>query len=258
MSAETSPAGEVDSSNEPGDKEFSCADCEKSYTKSDSLAAHYRSENNDCSGIECPTCGDAHFTTETGMKRHHGHKHDESLRQVEFTCDVCGVVDTKEPHHYNENGKNYCSHDCMGEDLERKQTVECEWCGAELVRDLNQYKRSERFFCGDKDCLGKWRSENRTGKNHPQYDPDSHLNYGPNWEQQSEKARERDGHECQICGVSQDEFPRALPVHHIKPRSEFIDESGYDYKQANRLDNLITLCYYCHGKYGDWVVLPLY
>ncbi|UTF54871.1 HNH endonuclease [Natronosalvus rutilus] len=36
---------------------------------------------------------------------------------------------------------------------------------------------------------------------------------------------------------------QGLHVHHIVPRRQFYhEEKGYDYEQANNLDNLITLC----------------
>ena len=59
--------------------------------------------------------------------------------------------------------------------------------------------------------------------------------YGPNWEQQKARARERDEFTCQICGTPED--GRAHDVHHKIPFRSFAS-----YKQANRLENLITLC----------------
>lgn len=206
---------------------------------------------------ECPTCGRDDFKSRRGMRSHHTSRHGESLRLIEFECTVCGETDEKEPHHYNEDGPNYCSHACQGKDLDRKQEVKCAWCGGDLVRERSEYEKSENFFCGDKDCRSHWQRENVYGENHPQFKPDYQDSYGPNWDRQAAKARQRDNYECQICGVPQEEFDRALHVHHLTPRREFMDESGYDYKQANRIDNLVTLCESCHGKYGDWVVLPL-
>jgi DEAD/DEAH box helicase domain-containing protein len=59
--------------------------------------------------------------------------------------------------------------------------------------------------------------------------------YGPNWQQQKEAARERDEYTCQICGLPED--GRAHDVHHINPFRSFAS-----HKEANRLTNLITLC----------------
>jgi predicted nucleic acid-binding Zn ribbon protein len=66
-----------------------------------------------------------------------------------------------------------------------------------------------------------------------------HATYrGPNWDRQSKAARQRDNDTCQHCGIS---APH-LPVHHIMPFRLFTD-----YRAANALDNLVTLCPICHG-----------
>jgi 5-methylcytosine-specific restriction endonuclease McrA len=73
---------------------------------------------------------------------------------------------------------------------------------------------------------------------------------GPNWNEQSEKARERDGYCCQSCGITQSELGKKLDVHHIRPfrKFGFIPYKNKNYIQANQLDNLITLCPSCHQK----------
>ncbi|HMQ56171.1 MAG TPA: DUF1998 domain-containing protein, partial [Anaerolineae bacterium] len=65
--------------------------------------------------------------------------------------------------------------------------------------------------------------------------------YGPNWQQQRQKARRRDGFRCQICGAPERE--RQHDVHHKIPFRRFDS-----YQPANRLDNLITLCRPCHRR----------
>ncbi|MCD6289974.1 MAG: DEAD/DEAH box helicase [Anaerolineae bacterium] len=78
------------------------------------------------------------------------------------------------------------------------------------------------------------------------------LNYGPDWERQRRRARERDGFRCVRCGAP--ESPgRQHDVHHIRPLRAFILEArqrGEDIaearRKANRLENLITLCPRCH------------
>jgi len=65
--------------------------------------------------------------------------------------------------------------------------------------------------------------------------------YGPNWAKQRHTARARDGYRCQICGVL--EQGQAHDVHHKVPFRRF--ES---YRQANRLENLMTLCRSCHRR----------
>jgi DEAD/DEAH box helicase domain-containing protein len=65
--------------------------------------------------------------------------------------------------------------------------------------------------------------------------------YGPNWDQQRRRARERDQFRCQVCGAP--EQGRAHDVHHKVP---FRTLAGY--LQANQLNNLITLCAACHRR----------
>jgi len=65
--------------------------------------------------------------------------------------------------------------------------------------------------------------------------------YGAGWTQQKALARARDNYRCQICGVV--ETDRAHDVHHKIPFRHFKSS-----EEANRLDNLITLCRKCHQK----------
>ncbi len=70
---------------------------------------------------------------------------------------------------------------------------------------------------------------------------------GPNWAEQRDKARQRDGFRCQGCGAP--ERPnRQHDVHHLRPFREFgyLPGQNTHYREANRLDNLITLCPTCH------------
>ena len=73
---------------------------------------------------------------------------------------------------------------------------------------------------------------------------------GSNWATQRQRARERDGFACQVCGVSEGVAGREHDVHHIIPFREFGSLPGVNdsYLQANQLDNLITLCRSCHQR----------
>ena len=66
-------------------------------------------------------------------------------------------------------------------------------------------------------------------------------NYGSNWNAQKKLVRERDKHTCQHCGTPED--GRAHDVHHKIPFRAFDS-----YEEANRLENLITLCPNCHRR----------
>ncbi len=65
--------------------------------------------------------------------------------------------------------------------------------------------------------------------------------YGLDWPRIRLAVRKRDGFRCQVCGVP--ESGREHDVHHKIPFKAFTSAV-----EANRLDNLITLCSSCHRK----------
>lgn len=73
--------------------------------------------------------------------------------------------------------------------------------------------------------------------------------YGPGWNKQRYKARQRDK-VCILCGLTPEVHGKALDVHHIHARREFgyVPGQNDNYRWANHLANLITLCPKCHMK----------
>ena len=65
--------------------------------------------------------------------------------------------------------------------------------------------------------------------------------YGPGWAKIRERVRARDGFKCQVCGAP--ENGRQHDVHHKIPFKAFTSR-----EEANRLENLTTLCSSCHRK----------
>jgi len=63
--------------------------------------------------------------------------------------------------------------------------------------------------------------------------------YGPDWPALREQVRVRDGYICQVCGIGEND--RQHEVHHKVPFRQFTTRM-----EANRLDNLVTLCRDCH------------
>jgi 5-methylcytosine-specific restriction endonuclease McrA len=100
--------------------------------------------------------------------------------------------------------------------------------------------------------FGSWEEAlNRAGYRRPDSFQESHgvFPYGSNWSDQREEALARDEYECQIptCRMSREEHLKRhnsdLHVHHITPRRYFVGDDGeLNEGEANRLDNLITLC----------------
>jgi DEAD/DEAH box helicase domain-containing protein len=64
-------------------------------------------------------------------------------------------------------------------------------------------------------------------------------NYGPGWDNLRMAIRVRDQYTCQVCGTP--ETGKAHHVHHKIPFRQFLS-----IHEANRPDNLITLCPNCH------------
>ncbi len=63
--------------------------------------------------------------------------------------------------------------------------------------------------------------------------------YGPDWGKIRDRVRARDGYKCQVCGAP--ETTRQHDVHHKTPFKAFVSR-----EEANRLENLTTLCPTCH------------
>lgn len=71
--------------------------------------------------------------------------------------------------------------------------------------------------------------------------------YGPVWPKLRAQVRARDDYRCQVCGIPEQE--REHDVHHKIPLRAFLEPSGgVNLTQANRLENLVTLCPACHRR----------
>ncbi|MGZ6347285.1 MAG: Zn-binding domain-containing protein, partial [Anaerolineales bacterium] len=66
--------------------------------------------------------------------------------------------------------------------------------------------------------------------------------YGPGWSHLRDAVRLRDGHRCRVCGVVES-GNKQHDVHHKVPFRQF-----QSIIEANRMDNLVTLCSTCHHK----------
>ncbi|MFQ5943739.1 MAG: DEAD/DEAH box helicase [Anaerolineales bacterium] len=73
--------------------------------------------------------------------------------------------------------------------------------------------------------------------------------YGPEWSEARLGALERDKHRCRQCGAPEREG-RSHDVHHIKPFRDYgyVPSENRNDREANQLDNLITLCPACHSR----------
>jgi DEAD/DEAH box helicase domain-containing protein len=75
------------------------------------------------------------------------------------------------------------------------------------------------------------------------------TDYGPNWAEQRDRARARDGFACRFCGALEREGQQHH-VHHVTPFHSFGYVPGQNelFGLANQLDNLVTLCPACHRR----------
>jgi DEAD/DEAH box helicase domain-containing protein len=78
---------------------------------------------------------------------------------------------------------------------------------------------------------------------------DSVNDYGPNWEEQRQRVRAREGYRCKYCGAAEPPG-RQHDVHHLIPFRTFGYVRGVNeqYLEANRLGNLILVCRACHQR----------
>lgn len=194
-------------------------------------------------------------------------------RQSEpLVCPQCGS-EFHRPIGNRKGPVNYCSRECMaaayigrfvGDAHPRfagRITEPCANCGAPVSRPpWSASKEGEMTFC-DYSCFGAWKANNWCGDGNPAW-LGGHANYyGANWLRQARDARRRDGHVCQLCGIGEEKLRRALDVHHIKPFRFF---GIGEYRKANSLKNLVSLCGTCHttvekvsvaGAHEDWLSL---
>lgn len=158
------------------------------------------------------------------------------------TCEQCG-----KPYPYikGRNGKRYCSPECdykarNSGSLRKPETLikfTCAYCGKAAERYQSQDRGYSYLYCSQ-EC----HYNHRIAVYESEWDGTSRDMRGKNWHSQRNKARKRDKYTCQHCGVTEIELGCGLDVHHIIPLRTF---KG-DWKKANRLDNLISLCRSCH------------
>jgi len=165
---------------------------------------------------------------------------------VKRTCHVCKKSFMLPAHRAREKPGKFCSVKCALIDRRKPITSsECTQCKKKIKLSPWQVKRGATFghFCNSR-CYGKWRTSNLAGDNSPNWKGGHTMDYGgSNWKSQRRKARERDNHTCQKCGVTKQPHGYKMDVHHKVPYDMFDDP-----RMANDLKNLVTVCRPCHVK----------
>lgn len=178
---------------------------------------------------------------------------------VTISCEVCGKEFKRSPSAISYNKHQFCSRGCYyewkkshpntenlgerpkGKDhylWKEKINVKCAFCGNEFK--IYPFRLNEAKYCSRK-CYGNSLVIRLRGENNPYWKGGHEWYYGPNWYEQRRKVLERDNRICQLCGIP--ENGRKNDVHHIAPFREFGLER---YEDANKLENLMTLCHSCH------------
>lgn len=166
---------------------------------------------------------------------------DES-KKITKPCLHCGTPFES----YKSRNRLYCSRKCKhaARSENGRVTIPCAFCGKPTEFIKAQIELRGGKYCSQ-ECRYSAMSIARTGKNNPNWvgGAPTVTWRGPNWGRQKRKARRRDKYTCQKCGGIHKASSQTLHVHHIVPFRLFSD-----YKTANQLNNLISLCISCHGK----------
>lgn len=246
-----------------------CPTCESELPTGNLLKKHHELQHGEeVSGLVkviCPSCDDERGRYRSRLPRTEGYCRDcfdDVMRktwkgenhpnwQGGMTKKKCGFCE-EAFESYESEERDYCSK-CWSEHrgeiwsgegnplwTERDEVI-CSECGKDMK--VPQY-RSEPEYCSD--CFNGKRAKIWGGENSPLYQGGTTDYFGPNWDKQRRKALKRDDNKCVVCGMDSEEhiekYGQSIHVHHIRPRSEFIQDGEFDYEEANRVDNLISLC----------------
>lgn len=168
--------GSPSSGSAASDKEASveCDCCGDLFESHQSLGYHLKTS--DCTGVQCPTCGDDHFISSRGMKIHHKQSHGKSLNERQATCEQCGGEFT-----YNKSQRThprFCCRGCKdewqkcltGEDSPSwnggNAEVECEYCGDSY--EVFPAKKEDSRFCSI-ECKAGYQREEWSKEDHPSW-----------------------------------------------------------------------------------------
>lgn len=213
-----------------------CSFCETSILRKPSELRNHNFCNHDCKRL---------------YQLKNGHLINQHLRKdVKVICKTCRA-EFIVPKNREQTAK-YCSKKCLGQangergkvQYTKKIIVYCANCSKRFERKPSSIQTLN--FCSRK-CMGTYYSESQmfAGENNGTWAGGDISYYGPNWINQRRKARKRDNYICQDCGINEEEYRSELSVHHKIPFRNFMG----DWKKANSLSNLITLCEYpCHRK----------
>ena len=179
--------------------------------------------------VKCLICGNEFLVSASKQKRY---------RTCSSKCREIYYKKIVNPYRYKLSQKIESKKKRNKTFMDKRIAVECA-CGCGEVFKITEarYKLNVtgKHFKNRKHYENWFRGENCT------FFLGGHTNYyGADWRKQRKLARKRDVI-CQHCGKTKQENGKELDVHHIIP-FRYFNKS----EEANKLDNLITLCIKCH------------
>jgi hypothetical protein len=169
-----------------------------------------------------------------------------------FPCATCSHPVRPSPCRLRRNKHHFCNDSCARSfrrppPPRTRVTVSCSWCRRPVERHPYRLKVSPRHYCNF-ECRTAWRRAHLSGENSWAWRGGRVYYYGPNWHVQRARARRRDNYTCRRCHRTEYELQETLHVHHVTPFRTFRYRAGVNtnYRAANRLRNLLTLCCSCH------------
>ena len=182
---------------------------------------------------------------ESGIERTGEVRDKKGTNKVRHICENCGNEFMVRPSRAKHGRGKFCSPKCQYKSNNKgyRSTTKtivfrCICCGMDIIKYATRLatKGSGKY------CSLHCRNEHRVGKNHPQHiDGKAADKRGANWQKQKRAAKKRDNNICQKCFVQL--AAKNMHVHHVMPYRYY-----KSYLDANKLENLITLCESCHRK----------
>jgi hypothetical protein len=203
---------------------------------------------------ECPMCHSKFLPPRNHGNQKYCSKHCRDVAKVKkmvCQCDVCGTKVEKKLSRVFEH--NFCSKKCNNEwrrlnsprgqkhhQFVERESTSCKHCGKPVFRLKSQIRKY--VFCSTH-CWDEWQKTSGyiRGERSPTWRGGCYDYRGPNWEESRKLALHRDNYTCCHCDSKEH-----IDVHHIIPYSVFDS-----YIEANKIENLISLCNKCHTK-EDW------
>jgi hypothetical protein len=249
---------------------YSCSTCGQDFDSRRGLGVHHsRVHDEQLPNRTCDRCGES-FYCDYERKYCSDDCHDATIsfegESNPNYCDgkegtTCELCEREFEYYPSEKEGLYCS-ECVenaswrdppvisGSDHPRwnggKLTLSCDVCDATVERYPSGVT-GEATLCS-RDCFEAWLSDEFTGEGHPNWRGGGNEAYGSGWQPVRERALERDGHACVVCGTDAEELGRNPDVHHLVPVRVFVESPVLTIDDAHTLDNVVSLCPSCHRR----------